>query len=369
MARAESLARLTAATPSPRLAIALVGPGRVGSRLLDRLVDRPAGWQLHALANSRNLLIADDAESGLDPACWPPEPSCRTTGCDLEQLTRSLDERDAVRKVVVDATASPQVAEYHVSWLEVGFDVVTANKWALAAARDEHRRLKNMRRRSDVCYECAATVGAGLPIIDTVRQLRLAGESIREIRGSMSGTMTCLVAAVNAGMRPSEALRQAHAQGLTEPDPRHDLDGMDVARKLVILAREASIALDLSDVHIESLVPPMLKESDPDTFLQATSEIDDFWRSRVDRAPGRGRALCFVGRVDHRGRARVGLERTAQDHPLARLSGAENRIEIRSDCYREAPLVIQGPGAGIEVTALALWSGLKRISECAESGC
>ncbi len=223
MARVDNLARLTAEIPSSRLAIALVGPGRVGSRLLTRLVDRPDGWQLCTLANSR--------------------------------------------------------------------------------------------------------------------------------------------------LSPSAALTQAHAHGVTEPDPRHDLDGVDVARKLVILAREAGLALNLDDVHIESLVPPMLAGADLNTFLKAGAAIDEYWQHRVDQAPGRGKALCFIGRVDSRGRARVGLEKVSQDHSFAQLTGADNRIEIRSDCYRESPLVVQGPGAGMEVTALALWSGLQRISEYAESDC
>ena len=369
MARVNNLARLTAESPSSRLVIALVGPGRVGSRLLTRLVDRPDGWQLCALANSSIMVMADKTESGLHPVRWPPGPSHQTARSDLEQLTRTLNERNAIRKVVVDATASEQVAGHHALWLEAGIDVVTANKWALAAPMTSHRRLVRACKRSGALYECAATVGAGLPVIDTIRRLRLAGESIHEIKGSMSGTMTSLTSAVNSGQSPSAALTQAHAQGLTEPDPRHDLDGIDVARKLVILAREARLALNIDDVHIESLVPPMLAGADLNTFLKAGAVVDEYWQHRVDQAPGRGKALCFIGRVDSRGRARVGLEKVSQDHSFAQLTGADNRIEIRSDCYRESPLVIQGPGAGMEVTALALWSGLQRISEYAESDC
>jgi homoserine dehydrogenase len=369
MARADNLARLSSERPSARLAIALVGPGRVGSRLLERLIDRPDDWQLCALANSRILVKAEDAESDLDPACWPAAPGRLTSRSDLQELAGQLAGQHARVKVVVDATASEQVARHHAGWLESGLSVVTANKWALAAPTDDHRRLAEARSRPGVRYECAATVGAGLPVFDTVRRLHGAGETVHEIKGALSGTMTCLISSVNSGARFSRALALAHAQGVTEPDPRHDLDGVDVARKLVILAREAGIAVNLSDVHIDSLLPPALVDADLETFLQAGPLIDDYWGRCVERAPGQGRALCFTGRIDSCGHARVGLERVSDEDPFARLTGADNRVEIRSACYRESPLVIQGPGAGIEVTALALWSGLSRISECAESGC
>lgn len=353
-----------ASQPLPGLSLALVGPGRVGMQFLKRLTHRPDHWQLCAVANSTSMITGTD----LDPVDWHVAMAESEMVSDLEVLSEFLARQPSDRRVVIDATADEAVASQHAAWLASGFDVVTANKWALAAPTDDWRQLMVGRRSPGVRYECLATVGAGLPVLDAIVHLRRAGESITRVRGSLSGTMTRLVSDINAGLAPSRALAQAHAEGLTEPDPRSDLDGVDAARKLVILAREAGLDLEMADVDIHSLVPAQLRDVALESFLSRGRELDDFWARCAAAAPGQGDALCFVGQVDTDGRARVGLEKVSAQGALARLEGADNRFEIFTECYCGSPLVIQGPGAGIEVTALALWSGLNRISECAGSG-
>ena len=351
--------------PSPRLALALIGPGRVGSRLMERLADGPAGWRLCAIANSASIVMGDD----LDVADWPEALADSELVPDIEVLNEFLARQAADRTIIIDATASKTVASHHADWLASGIDLVTANKWGLAAPAKAWQRLMDARRSRSVRYECLATVGAGLPVLDTIGDLNRADEAIVEIHGSLSGTMTRLLSDINAGLAPAQALARAYAEGLTEPDPRCDLDGVDVARKLVILAREAGIKLELAEVQIDSLVPEQLRDVSLETFLRSASILDECWARCAAAAPGQGEMLSFTGRLDHRGQARVGLEKVPADSALASLKGAENRVEIRTACYRDSPLVIQGCGAGIEVTTLALWSGLMRISRCAESDC
>jgi len=346
------------ANPEARavMAIALVGPGRVGSALLKRLTKDEMVWPVMAVANSRHMHLGQ----GLDSVVWPGAGKRQTT--DLEVLADSLLDSPARRKVIVDASASPDVAARHASWLDAGFNVVTANKWALAAPGNCYRRLALARNRGRAQYEHAATVGAGLPVLSTIRALKLAGETINGIGGALSGTMSFLTSRVNAGYTPSKALAEARRMGLTEPDPRADLNGLDVARKLVILAREAGHELDLADVQVDSLVPEELVEVTLDEFLAAESQLDARWASQLAGAPGSGEFSCHVGRWTANGQARVGLEKVSADHALASLGASDNLVEIHTDCYSDSPITIRGPGAGIEVTALALWSGLCRIS-------
>ncbi len=337
------------------LAIALVGPGRVGSALLKRLAQSDMAWSVIAVADSRQMVLG----RGLEGVDWPGDGKVAST--DLKVLADTMLHAPARCRVIVDASASQDVAAYHAGWLDAGFNVVTANKWALAAPEPGYRRLALARSRTRGRYEDAATVGAGLPVLSTIRVLREAGETITSIGGVLSGTMSFLTHRINKGVVPSAALAEARRMGLTEPDPRSDLDGLDVARKLVILAREAGQDLKLADVQVDSLVPEGLADVTLKEFHAAETPLDACWAHRFAKAPGSGELVCHVGRWSASGLARVGLERVSAGQVLASLGEGDNLVEIHTDCYRDSPIAIGGPGAGIEVTVLALWSGLSRI--------
>jgi aspartokinase/homoserine dehydrogenase 1 len=211
-------------------------------------------------------------------------------------------------------------------------------------------------------YLYETTVGAGLPIIQTLRDLIRTGDEVLRIEGILSGTLSWLFN-VYDGERPfSEIVREARERGYTEPDPRDDLSGKDVARKVVILAREMGLALELSDLEIEGLVPSVLEGGSVESFLERLDTLDEPMRERVVAARAAGEVLRFVGTVEPGGRSSVRLVRYPREHPFARIRLTDNIVLFSSRRYDENPLVVQGPGAGPEVTAGGVFADLLRLA-------
>jgi aspartokinase/homoserine dehydrogenase 1 len=203
-------------------------------------------------------------------------------------------------------------------------------------------------------YGDSATVGAGLPVLSTLRRLCDCGDSLLTLEGVFSGSLSYLFNQYD-GTRPFSALlREARQHGYTEPDPRADLSGEDVARKLLILARNAGFALGKDEVVVESLVPESLRDISTEAFLGRLEELDEPLAALHEAARERGQVLRFLARINQRGRARVGLTEVPLTHPAARLYGTDNQFALTTTRYHTQPLVIQGPGAGPEVTAQAL---------------
>jgi homoserine dehydrogenase len=347
---------------SPR--IALLGTGNVGGAFVARYdALRTAGVVLPAfawLSNSRAL-----------EACADGMP-----GGALERLRAAPErqgpwspwvEAEALRRgdILVDASASDLVAGWHGEWLARGVHVVTANKLGAGADGDRARAIARAQNDGGARYGDAATVGAGLPLLRSIRELRAGGDRIQAIAGVLSGSLAWLFDRYD-GRRPfSGFVRQARDAGYTEPDPRDDLSGEDVRRKLLILARAAGIALEAHEVLVESLLTPALAVAARDDVDDALSSLDAPLRARYAEAYGSGARLRFIARLqrddDGRVRATVGPESLAVDGPLAAGAGTDNRVAIWSDRYREQPLLIQGPGAGAGVTAAALVDDLLRI--------
>jgi aspartokinase/homoserine dehydrogenase 1 len=273
--------------------------------------------------------------------------------CD-DVLLAALDESVASRRVVIDATASQETASRHAEWLARGYDVVTANKIAAAASSRSAHAPGAATVRGGSTYGDAATVGAGLPVLSTLRRLRACGDALVAIEGVFSGSRSWLFNTYD-GSRPFSALlREARAFGYTEPDPRADLSGTDVVRKLVILARAAGRTLDADAVEVEDLVPAWLRRIDAATFLDNVEALDAVIETRRAQAASEGRVLRHLASLDANGRASVGLVAVDSSHAAARVSGTDNLFALTTERYRARPLVIQGPGAGAEVTAQAL---------------
>ncbi|WP_158883089.1 homoserine dehydrogenase [Rhodanobacter sp. L36] len=344
---------VVAATPQARQAIALVllGTGVVGGAFL-KLLNTPAATSLRLVGVANSRRQQTDAAS-LASRGVREQLNNRGDVRDDALLLAALDASNTGAKVIVDATANAALAARHTDWLARGYHVVTANK-ALAGGELSGWRALQAATAKGGRYGDSATVGAGLPVLSTLRRLRSCGDSLLTLEGVFSGSLSWLFNQYD-GSRPfSELLREARVQGYTEPDPRSDLSGEDVARKLLIIARNAGFALGVEEVDVQSLVPEALRTIDGESFLARLDELDASLAQRHAEAKARGCVLRFLARLNQRGRARVGLVEVPLTHPAARLYGTDNQFALTTTRYNAQPLVIQGPGAGPEVTAQAL---------------
>jgi bifunctional aspartokinase / homoserine dehydrogenase 1 len=353
------------------ISIGLIGPGLVGSAFLDQLASQAErltrefrlDLRLRGVLTSKQMLLAD---TSVPMARW--REALDTGGpADLPRFVGHVDAVHLPHAVIVDCTASAAIARHYPEWLAAGIHVVTPNKQAGSADIAFYRTLAEARRAGGSHYLYEATVGAGLPIIQTVRDLRETGDRIQTIEGVLSGTLSYLFN-VWDGEQPFSALvRDAKAQGFTEPDPRDDLSGTDVARKLIILAREMGLDLELADVELEGLVPESLRSATAEEFLARVPEADAAMRERFEAARARGKVLRYVGRLDADSRrATVGLVEVDRSHFLANMSLTDNVVSFTTTRYNRNPLVVRGPGAGPAVTAGGVFADLLRV--CAYLG-
>ncbi|BBM73522.1 bifunctional aspartate kinase/homoserine dehydrogenase I [Rhodothermus marinus] len=345
----------------------LIGTGVIGGTLLDMLAR-----QIPQLKEEEGLELRLAGLATAERMLWQPagipwneaRERLRAEGepMDLDRLVQLLTTERPRRLVVVDATASEAVARRYPDLLTAGVAVVTPNKRANTLSYEFYRRLREIARERRVPYRYETTVGAGLPVIATLQDLLLAGDSVRRIEGVFSGTLAYLFNQMAEGVPFSEAVRAARAAGYTEPDPRDDLSGEDVARKLLILAREAGLPVERSDVEVQPLVPDELREVPLEEFLARLCEQDAYWRERVEEARREGRRLHYIGRIED-GRLAVGVQAVGPDSPFYNLQGTDNLIAFTTAYYCRTPLVVRGPGAGPEVTAAGIVSDLRRALE------
>lgn len=348
--------------------LTLLGTGTVGRAFVaryQRLRDRLELPPLATIANSRHTGACDGSDDPVQVLeCVAAAPYGAFSLAPDPQGFRRGD-------IIVDATASDAVAHGHGDWLRRGVHVVTANKLGSGACLARANDIVAAQGEGGARYGDAATVGAGLPLLRSIRVLAGGGDRILAIEGVLSGSLAWLFHRYD-GMRPfSGFVRAARAADYTEPDPRIDLSGEDVRRKLLILARAAGFTLDAADVRVDSLVPALLAEAPLAQVDGLLPALDGPLRTQYQRAYRENACLRFVGRLQARAdgsvAADVGLRALATDHPLCGGSGTDNRVAIRCDRYDAQPLVIQGPGAGAEVTAAALLDDVLRISRQSRS--
>jgi len=339
--------------------LALLGTGTVGAAFVERYQRLQArGLDLpHVLwlANSRGVQTCGD---GLAPALDRANAAPRR-----EVLLQGWAEAEALHAgdIVVDATASEGVADWHPEWLARGVSVVTANKLGHGSLLARSQAIVEALCETGARYGDSATVGAGLPLLGSLRALVAGGDRIHAVEGVLSGSLAWLFDR-HDGSRPfSQFVREAAAAGYTEPDPRIDLSGEDVRRKLLILARAAGQALEPGQVQVRSLLPPALAQAAAGEVDALLGLLDEPMAVQLHAARATGTRLRFVARFDADG-ASVGLRALPADHPLCAGGGTDNRVAVTSDRYPQQPLVIQGPGAGAEVTAAALLDDVLRIS-------
>jgi aspartokinase/homoserine dehydrogenase 1 len=301
-------------------------------------------------------------EGAVDLERWAERLAAAGEPLDLEKFASHVQADYIPHTAIVDCTASAQVAENYVGWLQRGIHVVTPNKKANSGAMPYYRALQETARAAGTHYLYEATVGAGLPIIQTLRDLRETGDEITRIEGIFSGTLAYLFNVFDGSETFSSIVRAARAKGYTEPDPRDDLSGMDVARKLIILGREMGLTLEMQDVEVKGLVPQSLEKCSVDEFMERISEFDTLMALQRANAAKKNQVLRYVGRIDADGKATVALTRLDARHAFANIALTDNVVRFATRRYCDNPLIVQGPGAGPEVTAAGVFSDLLRLS-------
>jgi bifunctional aspartokinase / homoserine dehydrogenase 1 len=349
------------------ISVGLIGPGGVGGHLLDQLaaeIPRLAAesrldLRVRAVAGSQRMVLAPRV---VDLSAWR-DTLQHGTPTDLDAFTAHVQAEHLPHAVIIDCSGVQEVASRYTDWLSRGIHVVTPSKLAASGPLADWRRLHEVRRAAGSRYLGETTVGAGLPIIQTLRDLRQTGDEIIAIEGILSGTLAFLFNGYD-GSRPFSAIvKEARALGYTEPDPRDDLSGRDVARKLVILAREMGLELELEQVAVESLVPEALAGGTIDEFLDGLADHDGAMLARLEAARAREHVLRYVARLDgHDGAAAVGLAELPRNHPFAYARLTDNVVQFVTRRYQDNPLVVQGPGAGPAVTAAGVFADLLRLA-------
>jgi len=349
------------------ISIGIIGPGTVGRVLLDQLASQSArlreqfklDLRVRGIASSKKMLLSD---SGVALESWRQQLEQSATATDFKQFVEHVRVDYLPHTVIIDCTASAEVAKLYPSWLTAGIHIVTPNKKANSADLAFYRYLKDARRAGASHYLYEATVGAGLPVVQTLRDLRETGDEITSVEGIFSGTLAYLFNTYDGKTSFSDIVKDARQRGYTEPDPRDDLSGMDVARKLIILGREMGLSLEMSDVKVESLVPAGLEKGSIEEFMSRLPAFDSAMNDRLQTARSRGKVLRYVGRLTSDGKATVGVVELDAKHAFANIALTDNVVRFATRRYCNNPLIVQGPGAGPEVTAGGVFADLLRLA-------
>ncbi|CCU99045.1 unnamed protein product [Malassezia sympodialis ATCC 42132] len=365
---------------SGQIDVAIIGVGLVGSSVLRQLATVPAlsALRVIALQNSKKTLLAQHGQ-GLSLQDWKTQLNASPVAAlSLEKLVSSLKELEAANQrhiAVIDNTSSDDVASFYPSFLEAGFSVVTPNKKAFSGSLDLFKAIVNAKAKPNgpLTYQ-ESTVGAGLPIIGTLNDLIVTGDKIKKIEGVLSGTMSYIFnefsPASGSSSKFSDIVRVARENGYTEPHPGDDLSGSDVARKLTILSRLVPELADklpegFNSVNTQSLTPSGLAgEQNADNYVKRLPEFDGEFDQLRASAQERKCVLRYVGLIDvEKNIIKAGLESYPADHPFATsLGGSDNIISFTTERYPR-PLLVQGAGAGADVTAMGVVADLVRVAE------
>ncbi len=347
-----------------RVGIVLFGRGNIGTQWLQLFEREKARLEhehslqltLYAVFDSRGGMVSDSGLPALQMIDnFHPQPfTWAETVAQIEQ--HSFDDL-----IAIDLTASEELSAAYPELAQLGAHLVTANKFAGSAPDELYQRIRQSFADHQRQWRYNATVGAGLPIQSTLQMFSHSGDRIHGISGIFSGTLSWLFQQYD-GSRPfSELVEEAWQHGLTEPDPREDLSGQDVRRKLLILAREAGFQLEPEQISLQNLVPPALRKVSREQFMEQLAAMDEPLLDQIEEADSHERVLRYVARLQRDGKATVGLEALEPHHPFVNLRPCDNIFAVETDWYRTNPLILQGPGAGREVTAAAIQADLWSI--------
>ena len=348
------------------LNVFLLGTGTVGSNLLQQinkqqqklLVEKKLKIKLTGVANSRKMAFSRDGLS-MDGYRKVLEDSEKKSG--IRNFVDEMKSMNIFNSVFVDCTASNEAAIYYKEILQSNISIVTANKVAASSAYEIYYDLKNTAKEKGVKFLFETNVGAGLPIINTLNDLVNSGDKVLKIEAVLSGTLNFIFNTISENVPLSKTIRLAKEQGYSEPDPRLDLSGIDVARKILILARESGYPLDMNDITIERFVPDDLFEGTMEQFWNAIPQLDKEFEEKRKRLESENKKWRFVALFE-KGKARIGLKEVDSRHPFFDLEGSNNLVMYTTERYNEFPMLIKGYGAGASVTAAGVFADLIKVS-------
>jgi len=351
-----------------QIAIGIMGYGSIGQELHKQILDERKILQerenisldILALSNSQKMMLSED-NINLKSASNVNEKIEALEQSNTNEMINHMLRQSAYGRIIIDCSASDEAPDEYSNIFENGISIVTANKKGLSGNIDRYKSIMNSKNLNEADFLYETTAGAALPFVKSVSDIASSSDSIKKIEGVFSGTLAYLFNSYDASMPFSELVNDALQQGFTEPDPRDDLSGMDVARKLVILAREMGLDMNVNDIHVESLVDPNHLSLSVNEYLEAMSSGDQAMNDRYQNALENNEKLSYVAQIDENGNASVSLKNLSNDHSFFSLKGTENIIAIHSDYYSNYPLVLRGPGAGREVTASGLFFDLLSI--------
>lgn len=348
-----------------RLGLVIVGIGNIGSALLTQLeqqhsflLSRGFDVRVVGVGNSKRYVLST---TGMRQGKWIEALGRSSSRMNPAKLAREISTLGLTNAALVDCTASPAVVEAYPEFVKANLHIITPNKKANVLPSKQYDELMELLRHRQKYFLYEANVGAGLPVISTLNDLIASGDTIIKIEGILSGTLSYLFNTYDGTQRFSECVREAHRLGYTEPDPRDDLSGHDVARKLLILGRQLGWRMDLGNIRSQNLVPPSLRRCAFNTgFYKSFARADQAMQQRYKRAQAKGQVLRYVGTLkDKTGSAR--LQEFPSGHPFAGIKGSDNVIIFTTKRYSRTPLVVQGPGAGADVTAMGVFSDILKL--------
>ena len=346
------------------LNVGIIGIGVVGGELLNQLNHNTEKicnkfniqLEIKGIAKSNAMILTEDS---LDCSDWKTLIESSSADFDIDKFVKHVSEDGANQNtLIIDCTSNEDISSKYSQWLESGLHVITPNKKAFSGNLDAYKKIKDLSNSTGNYCFYETTVAAGLPVISTVQSLIDTGDTIHSIEGIFSGTLAYLFN-VYDGTKPfSQIVSEAKSSGYTEPDPRDDLTGMDVARKLAIIGREAGRALKIDTFNIENLVPEELMNVDSDQFLDLFKSYDNDMQERFLNAKKNSMVLRYTAKLNKDNEVFIGLSEYSKDHAFSNIQLTDNIIQIQSDRYSKNPMVIQGPGAGPEVTAAGIFADI-----------
>jgi aspartokinase/homoserine dehydrogenase 1 len=347
--------------------IFVIGPGKVGTTVIEHInqqqnyLKKEYGLKLRivGLANSKNMFFNPD---GIGTTGWKDKLLNSGLKTDLSAFVKEMVRLNLSNSIFVDCTASKEVVKKYEEIFKANISIVTPNKIANSSPFSKYVELKELALKHNVKFAYETNVGAGLPIIGTLKDLVSSGDKILKIEGILSGTLSYIFNSFDKNKKFSEIVLEAKQKGFTEPDPREDLKGTDVARKLLILAREIGIPLELNQMKVENIVPKELMViKSTEEFMQKLKEYDSYFEKKRAAAEKKRRKLCYVAELKSNS-AKVTLTEVGKEHPFYSLDGSDNILSVRTVNCGNRPIVVKGPGAGVEVTAAGVFADVIRIS-------